>query len=397
MTILNLAKLPQANFRNIDFYYQDSTVDGGRKTVTHEFPDTDNRYVEDLGKLEKIFTINAIIDTNRNNSDRDSFIKVLEQEGVGVLIHPIYGRQDVVVKNFNINDNINELGIVRFNIVFERAARNRFPEQARSNLGFVDRLKKATTDALDKNFPNAWQSVKNNIEAFNNVNKATKDTAREIKRASQLIEGSADGVADFVSSINEVVNNSAALVQAPSDLASKLRTSFDNLEVAYNSSSDLYNVLKGMFGFNAASLDRATGSSTTTNAINTNQDQLNLFANISAISAAYNAAASINYSNLDALNTVRDELEAGFNTVDTTIDRSIYQELLELRVEANKVFDNLSINLARVVEYTTRPTNLTSLIYSQYGNLDNKQEIIDLNNIRDSSRVEGTIKILSNG
>ena len=60
MTIVNIAKYPLAQFRNIKFNYQDSSVDGGRKTVTHEFPDTNNRYVEDLGKLEKVFTLTIL-------------------------------------------------------------------------------------------------------------------------------------------------------------------------------------------------------------------------------------------------------------------------------------------------------------------------------------------------
>jgi prophage DNA circulation protein len=397
MTIVNIAKYPRAQFRNIEFYLQNTSINGGRKTITHEFPDTDNRYVEDLGKLEKIFTVDAILDINGGNSDRESFIKALDNEGIGVLIHPLYGRQEVVVKNYNISDNINELGIVRFNIVFERAARNRFPEQAKSNLGFVDRLKKSTNDALDKNFSDSWASVKNNIEAFKNIRKATENTAREIKRASQLIVGSANEVAAFVSSINEVIDTAGALVQSPSDLVGKLRTSFDNLEVSYSSSRDLFNVTKGMFDFDTASINKASGTSTTTNAINTNQDLLNEFANISALTAAYNAAVNINYGNLDDLNTIRDELEAGFNTVETTIDRSIFQELIEVRVEANKVFDTLSINLARIVDYTTRATSLNTLVYSLYGSLDLKSEILELNNIRDTSLVEGTIKILSNG
>ena len=52
MTIFNPRKLKQGSFRDAPFHIQDTTVDGGRKTVTHEYPDSNGRFVEDLGKLE---------------------------------------------------------------------------------------------------------------------------------------------------------------------------------------------------------------------------------------------------------------------------------------------------------------------------------------------------------
>ncbi len=36
------------------------------KLVTHEFPDSDTRNVEDLGKLQKIYNVNALIDITTN-------------------------------------------------------------------------------------------------------------------------------------------------------------------------------------------------------------------------------------------------------------------------------------------------------------------------------------------
>ncbi len=51
-----------------------------------------------------------------------------------------------------------------------------------------------------------------------------------MKRATALIEGSADGISAAVMTINEITNTAGALCRAPSNLASKLRTTFDNIE-----------------------------------------------------------------------------------------------------------------------------------------------------------------------
>ncbi len=68
------------------------------------------------------------------------------------------------------------------------------------------------------------------------------------------------------------------------------------------------------------------------------------------------------------------------------------QELL-----VNDYLNDLLLSLPRIIEYKTQPNNLTSIVYDFYGNLDNLEIIRRLNKIKDTSRVSGTIKILSYG
>jgi prophage DNA circulation protein len=395
MTIFNTAKLPIASFKGVSFHYQDSSIDGGRKTVTHEYPDTNIRYVEDLGKLEKTFSITAIIDTNVSFSDRDSLIRVLEEEGVGVLIHPTFGEQNVALKGYTVADNINELGISRFNLTFEVAELNKFPQTTKGNKGFLSRLKSAVLGDSETAFDNGWSSVKNAKARFDSANASLKRTGRELRRASQLVQGSADTFSDFATSINELIDSSASLVQSPSILASKIRTTFDNLEVAYDNSQDVFDTAKALFGFNSSESEN-TGTSQQQQSIVNNQNQLNNIINASALALAYNAAGNINYRNLDELSAVNSILEDGFDNLPTELDREVYQSILDLRVEINDIFSNLSLSLARVVDSKTKKTSLNVLAYSLYGSLKRKNDVRDLNQFIDTSRIEGDIKILSN-
>lgn len=397
MTLLNpLVRYPQATYKNLSAHYQDSSVDGGRKTVTHEFPDSDTRYIEDLGKNQKVYTVNFLIDINTSKSKLDQWIKKLDEKEQGFLVHPLYGQQLVKVRNYNISDTINELGAVRLNVIFARAERNRFPDKEEGNLGFIGRLRKQVAAFIDDEFGTGVQDVTNALETFNNFNTAVQDSAREIKRIALTIQGSGSVISDFVTNINEVVNSSGALVQSPSVLASNLRSAFNNLETAYNSSADLFDVQKLMFDFDEGSNNPAIGSSTSSNTINNNQAQLNNYVRASALSSAYNAAANISYGNENELNLKREELEEGFAAIPTTIDRTVYQGLLDLRTQTNLYFDRLSISLDKVVEINVKPQPLTSLVYSLYGSLEKKPEIIALNSIKDPSQVSGTLKILSN-
>ena len=402
MTILNIAKLPFASFKGIEFHYQDGTVEGGRKTITHEYPGNNSRYVEDLSGLEKKFTINAWTDDNVSFSDRDDLIRVLEQGGIGPLIHPTFGSQDVVSIGYSLNDNINQLGISKIALNFEVASLNKLPEAAKGDKGFLAKLKDDISAESEAAFGKEFDifdkkvSLKSAKTAFNSANKTLKKAAREINRVSQLVQGSASTFSDFTTTINQLASASGSLVQSPSVLASNLRLAFDNLSVAYDSSQDLFDVALNMFGFDQSDRE-ANGNSQLEKDIKNNQDQINNFINSSALALAYNAAGNIDYKTLDDLNNVNNILEAGFAKIPLNLDRDVYQSLLEIRLEASTIFANLSISLPNIINYEiVNPTSLNTFIYNFYGNLLLKNSIKDLNKFQDTSNIQGTIKILSN-
>lgn len=395
MTIFNTARLPQASWKGVRFFYKESTIAGGRKTVTHEYPDTNVRYVEDLGQLEKTYNVEAVINTNVSFSQRDKLIKALEEGGIGVLIHPAFGNKKVVLKSYNISDNTASLGICNFSLVFEEASLNRMPETVKGSKGILATLKSAILGGAESKFDAAWQSVKNAKEAFDSGVDTLRNTANEMQRVAQLVQGAADSFSDFTTSINEIVDGARALVQTPSTLSAKIRSSFDNLSVAYSRTQDLFTVLKNFFGYDGA--DRVVvGNSVAQRQIANNQKQLRNIFQVSAMALAYDTAVNIDYTTQDELGAVISDLENGFALLPADIDRELYKSLLQARIEALNVFNSLSIGLPRVSNFSTNKTSLNVLVYALYGSLDNKTQIRELNKFKDTSAIEGSIKVLSN-
>jgi len=396
MTILNIAKLPTASFKGITFHYQEGTVDGGRKTITHEYPSSGNRYVEDLSGLEKIFTIMAWIDNNVSFVNRDALIKVLEEGGVGPLIHPTFGSERVVSIGYSLTDNINQLGISKFTLNFEVASDNILPESLKAKKGFLANLKSKVLGNSETAFDNAWGTVKNAKAKFDSANQTLKNAANSINNAAKLIQGSADTFSDFSTSINQIVSSSASLVQSPTVLASNLTAAFNNLSVAYDSSQDVFDVAKSLFGSDSSDRD-SDGSSLFEQDIKTNQNQINDFVNAAALALAYNAAGNIDYGTVDDVNNVNDDLEEGFSLLSTTLDRDVYESILEMRKEVANIFSDLTISLPNVIDYEViNIISLNVLVYSLYGSLDLKDDIKNLNDFIDTSCISGNIKILSN-
>lgn len=396
MTIFNTARLPDGQFRDAFFFYQESSGSGGRKTQTHEYPNKTERYVEDLGGLEKKFTFNVYTDDNVSYSERDDLIKALDEAGVGTLVHPSFGDLQVVVVGYTFTESVKELGITKFTINFEVASQNILPTKITATKGFLAQLKSDILGDNEKAFDDGWKSVKNAKAKFDSGVKTLKRTANKINNVAKQIQGLGDSFADLTTSLNQIVSSANKLVQAPSVLASNLRTAFDNLGVAFKNSKDLFNTTKKLFGFNES--DQAiVGNSQIQKDIKTNQDQLNNFVNVAVLATAYDASVNIEYNNLQELNQVIADLENGFNQLPDTIDKSLRDALLQMKIEATNIFSQLAISLPNVANYNViNPISLNNLIFKLYGSLELKETIRLLNNFNDTSQIQGNIKILTN-
>lgn len=395
MTIFNTARLPDGEFEGAGFFYQEYTGTGGRKTITHEYPNKKERYVEDLGGLEKKFTLNVWTDDNVSYADRDGLIKALDQSGVGNLVHPSFGDLKVVCVGYTFSESVRELGITKFQINFEIASQNVLPVKVKGSKGFLAKLKSAILGDNEKAFNSAWKSVKNAKSKFESGVKTLKKTANKINNVSRQIQGAGDSFADFATSLNQIVASANRLVQAPSILASNLRTSFDNMAVAFSNSKDLFATTKKLFGFNESD-QTIIGNSQIQQDIKANQDALNAFINIAVLATAYDAAANIEYSDLQELNQVITDLENGFAQL-PAIDKNLYDALVQMKIETINIFSELAISLPNIADYEVlNPVSLNSLVFKLYGSLELKETIRLLNNFGDTSQVQGTIKILTN-
>ncbi len=78
--------------RNHEILVNSTSTSGGRKDVKHEFPNSTFQTIEDLGARQRIYQIAAIINEPNYINKRDSLLRVLEEGGLGTLIHPFYGR-----------------------------------------------------------------------------------------------------------------------------------------------------------------------------------------------------------------------------------------------------------------------------------------------------------------
>lgn len=396
MSLIDLATLAEGNYKGASFHYQTNEITGGRKKISHEYPGKKERFVEDNGGLEKKFSLTVWTDDNTSFGQRDALIEALENEDLGTLEFQTFSQEDVAAIDYTMRDEIKMAGVSQFTINFEKSSPQVFPSQLAGNKGFLANLKSKILGDSEAKFDSAFASVKNAKQKFDSATTNVKAAARKINAASKRVQAAGNSFSDFTTSINQVVSSVNSLVQSPAILANKINSALSNLQLAYDNSKDAFNVFKGMFGFSQED-QNADGNSQTQKDIKNNQNQLNNLINVGVLAIAYEAAANIDFADVDELNQVQSDLENGWNSLPETIDPDILKTLITMRIEAAKLFADLSIGLPNVIDYEVlNPTSLNVLVYQLYGSLDLKNTIRDLNNFRDTSAVSGTIKVLSN-
>ena len=397
MSILDLSTYDQLTLNGIDCYLQSTTLRGGRKKISNEYPFRKERFVQDLGALERKFTLVLFTDDNTGFDDKNDLLIELEAEGNIEMVHPEYGELIVQCLGYTCENNyINESGISRFTIEIEVASDNISPSDALANKGFLANLKSAILGKNEEKFNQAFKSVKNAKRKLDKAVKSINKISNQMNSIAKKVQGLGDSFADFTTSLNQIANSAKSLAQTPSILSSKLTASLNNLQTAYSNSKDAFNVVKDLVGFDAGE-KQANGNSQEQQDIVNNQNQLSNLISVGAMATILDSSVNIEFESIQDLQQVINDIESAFASLPKTIDREVYNDLLTMKIEANKVFNQLSLTLPNITDYEViNPININKLCYLLYNNLDKKQSLIALNNIKETSLVSGKIKIFTN-
>ncbi|MBJ5519702.1 DNA circularization N-terminal domain-containing protein, partial [Salmonella enterica subsp. enterica serovar Meleagridis] len=83
-------RLQDASFRGVPFKVEEENAGTGRRVETHEYPNRDKPYTEDLGKVTFRPSITAYVVGDDCFDQRDRLIDALNKPGPGTLVHPTY-------------------------------------------------------------------------------------------------------------------------------------------------------------------------------------------------------------------------------------------------------------------------------------------------------------------
>ena len=137
-----------ASFRGVPFLVPNESENTGQKSVSHEYPNSDERFVEQLGLIPSTFRMDAIIHGENAIQERIRLKEALDTPGLGDLIHPIYGTVRVKALPYSIKSTQTRMGEFIFSLEFARSKENVSPSPDTPTSQSVTQIALETAEAI---------------------------------------------------------------------------------------------------------------------------------------------------------------------------------------------------------------------------------------------------------
>jgi prophage DNA circulation protein len=382
--------LQAASFRGVPFDVASESGKFGRRGQTHEYPQRDKPWREDLGRATRTFTVSAFLVGDDYMQRRDALLGAIETEGSGTLVHPWYGQLEV-----NVNDEVTVShsnahgGMCEIQLTFIEAGELAFPAAASSlgaqSLIAADELGEAVALDFDETFsldglPSFVQDgFFEDLDLFDGLLEAASSGWQWLNALVPVWLG------DAITFGRGVVSMFDRTV-LPSTAANSVRLN-RNAVISLTALSRQY----GGYVVTPTSLAPATRQREANRAA-----LASLFQHATLIQAAGMAAAMPLPVYDDAL-LVRDSLTAALDEASFVVADDVYVPLQVLRARVHADITARLSQAARLLTYTPRETiACLALVYDLYEDVDREQEVIDRNAIRHPGFVPAIpIRVLS--
>jgi prophage DNA circulation protein len=391
-----LDELQAASFKGASFLIRSGSTTGGRKTVVHEYPNSDQRFVEDLGELKETFTIEGIVHGDNYFANRDALITALKSGGSGELVHPFFGTLTVVAQPYSLSEDTTTLGVARFSMTFSRSSESIFPRQSVNNVSTINLEKNNVMSSMQGDVGSLFNVSRNSTLNFTSAQQKLAGITSAFQLTSDTSLKVEDEISDFTSNLDSFFDNSNTNIFDPVNLALDLINVFTSFEVLGSTAKNQFDILEGLFDFGK---NDEPVLETTVQRIerSTNQKTLNSAMQIGSLAQAYNVVTQLTFDTEDDINIVQQKLDDQFEDVVNTSNSSdnTIAALKELRVEVRKFLEQELVNVFRISQIFTQEISSTILTYQYYGSVDNTQKIINLNSSVDPTFFQGNVDILT--
>lgn len=394
MSILN--DLQAASFKGAPFLINSGTTSGGRKTVVHEYPNADRRFVEDLGELNETFTIEGTVHGDNYFAKRDRLIAALKSGGSGELIHPFFGAITVTAQPYSVAENLNGLGVATFSMTFDKSSESVFPRQSANNKSLIDIQKSNTISGVQTDIANIFNVSRQFPLNFTDAKSVSLSIAAAMGVNSDTFSKVTTEISAFNADLEAFTDNVNGNMFDPENLANDFTNLFNSFETIGTTAQNQFDISQGLFNFG---VDQEQLNTTTLQRIerNSNRDILNSAVRTNALAQAYNTIPNIDFATESDIKATQNILNDQFDFVisDNNLSDDSVQNIKSLNVEVGKFLEQEAVNAFRVSQIQTHEVPTTILTYQYYGNVDKTQQIIDLNNTTDPTFINNTVDILT--
>jgi len=409
MSDLVLATFQTASFRGVDFLFKNNKQVGGRKYKIFEYPNLDQRFVQDLGTLQRTYHMTATIADPSFNYQNSKFelIKALETEGPGVLVHPTDGVKTVFAMPYTLDEDISYTGTAIFTLIFVETGPQLFPNQSPSANSTIANIINNFISIINANFNSLWKTFsqfQGNIQFSADLIQSTVD---QFKNAGNLVSSNVTAINNFTEEVSSLEDNKYTLAQDADGLSTNIADIFFEAGELGESTTDNLLIMQSMFAYSGA--DPVNQITVPTAQREVNRIISNQLMNAQSLAYYYLFMVNTEFDNEDDIN---EQKEITNNQFFFIINANSYTNILgnssqilnnetldlleELRINANDALDAQLATARKVIETNIGRGSLLSIVFDYYGDVDLYDDIFELNNLTSPANLSGTLKLLSN-
>lgn len=375
MTDPYLQRLVQASWRGVVFSVRSEELpSGGRKTALHEFPNSSERFVEDLGEIPPRFTITAFVHGLDWLERAQALENALREAGPGRLVMPTFGAWTVWALPYSKSASQTSVGEIEFSLEFatSRAVAGIIESQPAPEMVFA--AGDDSRAAIGGAFGNIFRAPGDSLGFGAMISDITSVANETFSSLSTLLN--AESLGEMTSAIRGLLGNAGGLLNDPINLALEFFGIDEDASGLWQIISEgldtidsvgaLLNFTKS-FGNNLALIqsDLDSGAkvspvsnislwaATTEDRIDRNDGRTAIVESnrLAALVCAYEQASFADYQTVTQIQTVRADLEDAYaqmmqvdaqSVSSVPADRGVREAMAELRIRALDVLDRKS-------------------------------------------------------
>lgn len=394
-------QLLRGSFRGVEFNFTENRMKDGRKTVIHSFLNSDVVKSEDMGRAIRSFELNIFTSGIGQDyfSNRSALETALNTKGSGVLVHPTYGKYDVVINGtYTGSESINRAGVEYYTVTFVIVEETELLQPNESNVNNINNTANqiATTerDEFKTDYKNSF------LTSINNANVFTVSLGSIFRTGIDLISDS-EKSGEFADKILEFEEDAYRDVDL---LADELYELFTIANEDIDTESDKFDFFVQFFNFG----DDYPSDIEQSNLANVElQNNLNIQKNTvqtMSLSFASVACTLIDYLTDVQLDDNSSKVQEQFQKVfdDCLTSQERYNELQGLRNNFTTIIKDLVLDVSRIIEIDANMQSLATLIYLYYGTTESSSDFEDryeliknLNELENTEYIQGTLKVVT--
>lgn len=401
-----LTGLLQATWRGIPFFVESEGItEGGRRVILHDYPNSGNRYVEDLGELPKQFRLSAFVSGPDFVDRANQLERALSEAGPGRLTLPTFGAATLYAMPYRIDASHQSVGEIKFDLAFTVGQSVSGPERATATIETVYAAGDASRTAISSELSDSWEAPPDIAGS-----EVAQFDLSGIVSAFDVFSTAVDNITEFTNSCAEIVSNVVGLIKDPASLASALVGGFfQTLSEGLDAGRGLESLLT-LSAYDIGSqpecpvrggtVDGAYWPETTISRIarNANRRMLSDTVQLCSMVSAYEQAAAKIYGTDTEIDQTRSAIEAvheDIMRVNTVWVPEVRRAVETLRIAALSVMDQKEQTTFTVTEITQRtPAPVFILAYDLYGSTDKALTIRALNPDQASDRMSGELTVV---